>query len=212
MIEGVLFDGAEDNLLSASGLPVGNGDDSNHLVTGRLYNGIETFDGEVGGSEIDDSHCLIACVFLGDGFLEGEHLEGRDGAFDTFVTMLATGAVEGLLHSVGGEDAEDDGAFMFDGHIRDALRDGLADKLKVTGLALDDAADADDGIGILGIEHDVGSRREFKGAGDTPHYEVFLFDAVFEECVDGPLEEDVGDFGIPFCRNDANAVCAAIGD
>ena len=34
------------------------------------------------------------------------HFKSRYGAFDTFVAMLASGSVDGLLHVVGGQKTE----------------------------------------------------------------------------------------------------------
>lgn len=142
MVEGVLFNGAEDHLLASPGLSIGDGDDGTYLVV-ALHDGVETFDGKVWGSEIDYSHDL------GDRFFERKHLEGCDSTFDTFVAMFSTGAIKGLLHGVGGENAENNWAFVLDGDVSDTLRHGLAYELKMASLALDDTSDTDDSIRIL---------------------------------------------------------------
>ena len=69
--------------------------------------------------------------------------------FDTFVAMFSTGAIKGLLHGVGGENAENNWAFVLDGDVSDTLRHGLAYELKMASLALDDTSDTDDSIRIL---------------------------------------------------------------
>ena len=63
------------------------------------------------------------------------HFQGRDGSFHPFVAVLSAGSVQRLLHGVGGEDTEDDGASVFEGDIGDALRHRLADELEVARLS-----------------------------------------------------------------------------
>ena len=109
----------------------------------------------------------------------GNHFEGGDGTLDAFVAVFSAGTVEGLLHGVGGQDTEDDGTFVFKSHVGDALRHSLADELEVACFALDNASDADDGVGILVAEHHVGCRGELECAGHMAYQDVFFFYAVF---------------------------------
>ena len=75
-----------------------------------------------------------------------EHLQTRCCGLHALVAMLATRTVGGLLGGVAGKHAEDDRHSVFDAHLGNAVGHRLRDELEVAGLALDDAAETDDGI------------------------------------------------------------------
>lgn len=122
---------------------------------------------------------FLPSLFVAQVFCKAAHLEGGDGTLYTFVAVFAASAVKGLLHIVGGEHTKDHGTVMLQRYVGDALRYRLADKLKMTGVALYDAAYADDGVDLVVVlKYNVGGRRELKGSGHVIDEKVLLLNAI----------------------------------
>ncbi len=125
--------------------------------------------------------------------------------------MLSAGAVEGLLLGVGSEHAEDEGLAGSEAEVGQPLGNGLADVLVVVGLALDDAAEANDGVWVfLAVQH-PGSGGQFEGAGHLHGVDVFWAGAVPEQRLVASLVEGVGDVRVPFGHYDAEGHFGRIG-
>ena len=86
--------------------------------------------------------------------LQFDHIDGRGGGFVALVAVTASAAVQSLLHVVHGQHTEGDGHVPLDLQLRDALRNALTDKVEMTGISLNDAAQRDHGVhvGIFGEE------------------------------------------------------------
>ena len=113
---------------------------------------------------------------------EGKHLEAADGAFHALVAVLAAGALLGLLHILGGQHAEDGGLAVFQAYFHNAVGDSLRDELEMAGLALDDAADADDRVHVVTVRHHhIGAGGEFIAARHIFHKDVLRGDALLDQ-------------------------------
>jgi len=136
--------------------------------------------------------------------VEGYHLEGGSRSLIALVAERAARAVFGLLEVVGGEHAEDDGLIVLDVEFGDALRNAVADKIKMPCVALNDAAKDDYGVHVGVFEEALCAEREFKCAWHAYGYDVFLLHIVFYEGVVRTFEERVCDFLVPLRNDDAD--------
>ncbi len=63
--------------------------------------------------------------------------------------MLATGTILCLLHSVAGQDAENNRFSGLEGYIGKSLRYGLTDKLEMAGFSLYDTSNANNSVNVV---------------------------------------------------------------
>jgi hypothetical protein len=97
---------------------------------------------------------------------KARHVDGRLRPLNPVVVLALAEARarEGLRLREALEHPEDDGLSLLEVEAHEALRDGLRDVLKVHRLALDEAADREDGIRTR-VERDLRAERELLRAG-----------------------------------------------
>ena len=108
-----------------------------------------------------------------DGRLQIGHLDCRQRRLEAFVAHLQTGAVDSLLERVAGENAE---GMWHAGLLRglpDSTGDFVDDHVVVSGVATQQATEADDGIVFLGFSQGAGGGRDFEGARDADKLDIF---------------------------------------
>jgi hypothetical protein len=81
--------------------------------------------------------------------MDGDHFDGCNGGFEAFIASFEAGAVEGLLESFAGQDAEGVGDAGLLLGLADAASDFGVDGLVVGGFAAEEAAEGDDGVELL---------------------------------------------------------------
>lgn len=131
--------------------------------------------------------------------IEGDHFQGTFGTFGAFVAMRATGAVEGFLKVVDGEDAEHHGDVAVAVEGGDALRHALAHVVEMRRAAAYHAAEYDDGIEKLGLDKLRGGECKFNGAGDGENGAILIPYPMLLQCGHGRLGEPTGNIVVPLC-------------
>lgn len=133
------------------------------------------------------------------------HFDGAVGGFGALVAHLAAGAVEGLFHGVGGEDAVHDGDAGFAGGAGEALGVFASDVIKVGRIAADDAAETDDGVeaGRTGEVSD--EDRHFPCARHAKDLDMVAGGAGAGEGFEGAGEQTVCDEVVEAAHHDRDA-------
>ena len=134
--------------------------------------------------------------------MQGDHFDGGRGGFVAFIAELAAGAVEGLLLVVRGQHAESDGHVPAELHLLYAHGDALAYEVEVAGVALDDAAEHDDGIDVGVFGEVLGAHGEFESTGHPFDADLFVGAAGGVQGGDGAFEQGAGDGMVPFRHDD----------
>ena len=134
------------------------------------------------------------------------HLDGAPGALAALVAKIAAGAVDGLLLVVDGEDTEDDGDVAVGVEGRHALRDTLADIVKVGRVAAYHAAKDDDGIEQTRLYQLRGGKGEFDGPGDMEDADVLVeVEAGLAKDAQGVGGHGLGDVAVPLGGDNCHA-------
>src|SRR5712675_1031716 len=112
------------------------------------------------------------------------HFDGGQTGFKTFVAAFESGAVDGLLESVAGQYAENDGEASV--HLRE-LQTACgfrANVIVMSGFTAQDAADGDEGIVSTGGGEFFRCEGQFESAGDVDNVNVFAFGTCAIESID----------------------------
>lgn len=128
----------------------------------------------------------------------------------TLVAAFETGAGDGLLEGIAGEDAEDHGDTCI--HLRelDAARGFGADVVVVGSFAAEDAANADDGVAGGGLREAFCGDGDLERAGHLDNFDLFCGGAGLLERLFRSGEETVGDEVVEATDDDTEAEAARI--
>lgn len=139
---------------------------------------------------------------------EVRHLEGGERGFGAAIAHLASGALDRLLEGVAGEDPEDDGDAGAAADLGDPPGRFAGDVIEMGGVAAEDAAEADDGVG--GAASGDATRRggEFEGAGDPDDVDRLRGDPVPPERIEAAFEKGLRDVLVEAADDDGEAPAA----
>lgn len=136
----------------------------------------------------------------------GGEAEGSFGSLRTFVAEDTSGAVEGLLLVVDGQDAEDYRGGTQRVKLGDPLRGDLADVVEMRSIAADYAAEHEHGIVFLHLEAAGGGVDEFDGSRHCVKVNIIGLYARLGEGVEGAVAQCVGDMLVPVGGDDRDLI------
>ena len=133
------------------------------------------------------------------------HFDGAHGRFCTFIAHFAARAIESLFHCVGGEDAVGDRDAGVFGDGTDAFGTLSGNVIEVGRVAADNAAQADDCIGIAKAGKFCNHHWHLPGTGHFEDFEVFGFGTGAGERIECAVEQTIGHEAVETADNDGHA-------
>src|SRR5262245_60329556 len=138
-------------------------------------------------------------------FEQIHHLDGRKRRVGALVARFATGAVDGLVERVAGEDAENDRNAGGAAGLRDAASGAAGDVIVMIGVAADDGAQTNDGDVVFRSCQTLGDERDFKGTGNPSDIDRVIGDTVSLKRVYGAGDKIIDDEIVKPRRDDGEA-------
>jgi hypothetical protein len=127
------------------------------------------------------------------------------GRFEPLVAEFHSGAVDGLVNRIGGNDAEDDWQSTFQSGVRDATRNLVGDVIEVGSLTSNNSTQTDYCIKLARLCQSKSEQRYLECARHSINFDASFFCTQTLQAVERALDKAAGDELIPPARDDSEA-------